>query len=158
MNLVRRRNGEPNRTTERTFAPMSEFDRLRDEINRLFDFDAWPETTGLFDRSFSPSLDVVEGDDDFVVSVDLPGVSEKDIDITVANNVLTIRGEKKGENEEKGTYYRKETWSGSFQRTISLPNTVDADKVDANMKNGVLSVRLPKREEAKPKRISINVK
>jgi HSP20 family protein len=137
---------------------MSEFDRLRNEINRLFDFDAWPEATGLFDRSFSPSLDVAETDDNFVVSVDLPGVPEKDIDITVANNVLTIRGEKKSEKEEKGTYYRKETWSGSFQRTISLPSTVDADQVEANMKNGVLEVSLPKREEAKPKRISVNVK
>lgn len=150
MNLVRRRNGETNQ--------MTEFDRLRDEINRLFDVDSWPESTGLFDRSFSPSLDVVEHDDEFAVSVDLPGVSEKDIDITVANNVLTIRGEKSEQKEEKGRYYRKETWSGSFQRTISLPNTVDAEKVEAGMKNGVLTVRLPKREEAKPKRISVNVK
>jgi HSP20 family protein len=137
---------------------MTEFDRLRDEINRLFDFDSWPESTGLFDRSFSPSLDVVEHDDEFAVSIDLPGVSEKDIDITVANNVLTVRGEKNEEKEEKGRYYRKETWSGGFQRTISLPNTVDANKVEAGMKNGVLTVRLPKREEAKPKRISVNVK
>lgn len=150
MNLVRRRNGETNQ--------MTEFDRLRDEINRLFDFDSLPESTGLFDRSFSPSLDVVEHDEEFAVTVDLPGVSEKDIDITVANNVLTIRGEKNQEKEENGRYYRKETWSGSFQRTISLPNTVDADKVEAGMKNGVLTVRLPKREEAKPKRISVNVK
>lgn len=150
MNLVRRKNGETNQ--------MAEFDRLREEINRLFDFDSWPESTGLFDRSFSPSLDVVEQDDEFAVTVDLPGVSEKDIDITVANNVLTIRGEKSEEQEEDGRYYRKETWSGTFQRTVSLPNTVDADKVEASMKNGVLTVHLPKREEAKPRRISVNVK
>lgn len=152
MNLVRRRNGETNQ--------MADFDRLRDEINSLFEFDSWPENTGLFDRSFSPSLDVEERDDEFTVTVDLPGVSEKDIDITVANNVLTIRGEKHGEKEanEKSRYYRKETWSGTFQRTVSLPNTVDAEKVKAGMENGVLSVHLPKREEAKPRRITVNVK
>ena len=152
MNLVRRRNGESNQ--------MAEFDRLRDEINRLFEFDSWPENTGLFDRTFSPSLDVVEQDDEFTVSIDLPGVSEKDIDITVVNSVLTIRGEKHGEKEEneKSRYYRKETWSGSFQRTVSLPNSVDAEKVEAGMENGVLNVHLPKREDAKPRRITVNVK
>ncbi|ADN02674.1 Hsp20/alpha crystallin family protein [Spirochaeta thermophila] len=137
---------------------LDELDRIQEEINRVFDL-VWPETTGLFDRVTSPSLDVMETDNEVIVSCDLPGVSEKDLDITLTNNVLTIKGEKKDEKEEKkGDYYRKESWSGAFQRTVSLPDSIDPDAVKAELKNGVLTITIAKREEKKPKKIAVQVK
>ncbi len=148
------------RQPDKTPATRDEFDLLRDEINRLFDFDY--EGSGLFDRRVSPPIDVVEGNDDFVIICDLPGVKSKDLDISVANNVLTIKGEKKiddGKNEKEGTkYYRRECWSGTFQRTLSLPESVDNNNVDASMKDGVLTITVGKREEVKPRKISVKVK
>lgn len=140
-------------------SPANVFDQLQDEINRLFDFD-WPrEQTGLLDRNMAPAIDIAEHGDVYEVHCDLPGVDKKDLDISIASNVLTIKGEKSGEKETKDRkYYRKETWSGSFQRSISLPAGVDADKIGAEMKNGVLTITLPKKEEVKPKQIAVNVK
>ncbi|MFW6228448.1 MAG: Hsp20/alpha crystallin family protein, partial [Alkalispirochaeta sp.] len=108
-------------------------------------------------------LDVVETDDAILVACDIPGVDGKDIDLDIVNNVLTIRGEKKPaitDDDEKGgaKNYRRETWYGTFQRTISLPDSVDPDKVSAELTNGVLSIHLAKQEERKPKRIGIKVK
>ncbi|TVQ28773.1 MAG: Hsp20/alpha crystallin family protein [Spirochaetaceae bacterium] len=152
MNIVRRtRNG--------AWDPMGELERIRQEIDEMFDPSARRLfTEGLFERDFSPALDVVEHQDSFSVDVDLPGVDKKDLDISVANNVLTIKGEKRESTESKGKVYRKETWSGSFQRTISLPRGVDAGKIDARMRDGVLTVTLPKMEEAKPRQIAVSVK
>ena len=152
MNIVRRtRNG--------SWDAMGELERIRQEIDEMFDPPARRLfTEGLFERDFSPALDVVEHQDSFSVDVDLPGVDKKDLDISVANNVLTIKGEKRESTESKGKVYRKETWSGSFQRTISLPRGVDTGKIDARMHDGVLSVTLPKMEEAKPRQIAVSVK
>ena len=152
MNIVRRtRNG--------MWDPVGELERIRRDIDEMFDSRArgW-SNEGLFERDFSPSLDVVENGDEYLVNVDLPGVSKKDLDISVADNVLTIKGEKHESSESKGKVYRKETWAGSFQRTISLPQGVDPAKIDARMKDGVLTVTLPKREEAKPRQIAVSVK
>jgi HSP20 family protein len=151
MNLLRRTN---------QYWPFDEFERLRDEINDLFELDRYPQSTGLFDRSVSPRMDVVETGDEFVVACDLPGLGPKDIDLDITNNILTIRGEKKQESKDKQSRknYRSETWYGSFQRTMSLPETVNPDSVSAELKNGVLAVRIGKREEHKPKRISVKVK
>ncbi|MFW6387907.1 MAG: Hsp20/alpha crystallin family protein [bacterium] len=147
-----------NRRNQGVWQPGRELSRLQDEINSLFNFDDWDWAPGLFDRNIAPALDMVENNDDFVVTVDLPGVSRDNVDLSVADNVLTIKGDKKGEKEDgDGNYYRKETWEGSFQRTVSLPQGVDADKVKAEMKDGVLRITLPKREEAKPRKISVNV-
>lgn len=147
------------RNRKNTMDPVDEFTRLQDEINRLFDFDTPNGMTGLFDRHISPSIDVVEKDDEIVVHCDLPGIEKEDVDISLANNVLTIKGEKKSEEKkEKSRKYRNETWSGSFQRTISLPEIVDPEKVDATMKNGVLTVMLAKQEDKKPKQINVKVK
>lgn len=138
--------------------PMDEFDRLQDEINKLFDW-TYPSNRGLFDRSLSPAVDIVETSDEIVLTCDLPGVSKDDLDLSISRNVITIKGEKKGEQKKEGAKtFRKETWSGSFQRTLSLPETVDPDKVDASMKDGVLTVKIAKREEVKPRQISVNVK
>lgn len=153
MNIVRR-----NRNS--VWDPVGELDRIRREIDEAFD----PASRrffsdGLFDREFSPAMDVVENDDGFLVSVDLPGVDRKDLEISVADNVLTIKGEKKDGREDKtGKVYRKETWEGTFQRTLSLPHGVDSGKIDAKMRDGVLAISLPKREEAKPKQIAVGVK
>jgi HSP20 family protein len=153
MNIVRR-----NRNN--VWDPVGELDRIRREIDEMFDPAARRFfSDGLFDREFSPAMDVVENEDGFLVSVDLPGVDRKDLEISVADNVLTIKGEKKDHRENKESkLYRKETWEGSFQRTLSLPHGVDANKIDAKMRDGVLAISLPKKEEAKPKQIAVNVK
>jgi HSP20 family protein len=132
---------------------------LQDEINELFDIDRSQAERGLFDHRFSPSIDIVEGNHVFTVSCELPGLEEKDIDVSIASNVLTIKGEKKSENEvKKDKYFRKESWSGSFQRTLPLPASVDSQNVNAELKNGILIIKLPKTEEAKTKQITVNVK
>jgi HSP20 family protein len=120
--------------------------------------DRLPATTGLFDRPVSPAIDIVENPGDFKVICELPGIDLKDINVSITANVLTLKGEKKVETEEKrGKYYRKESRSGSFQRTLSLPSSVDAEKVSAELKNGILTITLPKREEEKPKQITVNL-
>lgn len=150
------------RTQRSDLWPFNEFERLRSQINDLFEDDLSYGTTGLFDRSISPRLDVVETDEALLVACDIPGVDAKDIELNVVNNVLTIQGEKRpagGDKEREGiTNYRRETWYGSFQRTLALPDSIDPDKVSAELKNGVLSIHIAKREERKPKRIGIKVK
>jgi HSP20 family protein len=144
---------------DRNLEPLGTFDWLQRQINDLFDFPRFPETQGLFDRRVSPAIDVVEHPDRFTVECDLPGIDQKDIDISIASGVLTIKGEKKSEQKsETGKVYKKETWEGNFQRTISLPSVVDADRVEASFSNGVLKIQLPKREEAKAKRIELKAK
>jgi HSP20 family protein len=138
--------------------PVSELTRLQDEINRLFDLDFAPISNGLFDRRVSPPVDITESDEEFTVTCDLPGVDQKNLDISIAGNVLTIKGEKKGVDTEKDRrVFKRETWSGTFQRTLSLPETVDTEKIDATMKDGVLTISFPRREEVKPRQISIKL-
>jgi HSP20 family protein len=150
MNLIRRDNA---------YRPLSEVDRLREEINQLFDLGSDDDARGLFDRSVSPPVDLVENEDGFVITCDLPGVEQKNLDVSIANNVLTIHGEKHREKNTEGeeSPYRREIWTGSFQRTISLPPTANPDDVEADMKNGVLTVHIGKREEARPRRITVGV-
>jgi HSP20 family protein len=144
---------------DRDLEPVGTFDWLQRQINELFDFPRFPESQGLFDRRVSPVIDVVEHADRFTVECDLPGIDQKDIDISIASGVLTIRGEKKTEKKsEKTKVYKKETWEGSFQRTVSMPSGVDGDKVEATFTDGVLKITLPKREEAKTKRIELKAK
>jgi len=141
------------------YDPWGDFKKLQNEINSLFDFDRFPATTGLFDRSFSPALDVIENSQDFTVKCELPGLDQKDIDVSIASNVLTIKGQKKDEREEKkGKYYKKESWSGSFQRTLPLPASIENDKIQAEFKEGILTITLPKKEEARTKQIAVNIK
>ena len=144
---------------DRDLEPVGTFDWLQRQINELFDFPRFPESQGLFDRRVSPAIDVVEHADRFTVECDLPGIDQKDIDISIASGVLTIRGEKKTEKKsEKSKVYKKETWEGSFQKTVSLPTGVDADKVEATFTDGVLKITLPKREDAKTKKIELKAK
>ena len=144
---------------DRDLEPVGTYDWLQRQINDLFDFPRFPETQGLFDRRVSPAIDVIEHPDSFTVECDLPGMDQKDIDISIASGVLTIKGEKRTEQKsENRKVYKKETWEGNFQRTISLPSVVDADKVEASFSDGVLKITLPKREDVKAKRIALKAK
>lgn len=106
---------------------------------------------------FTPRLDVKETVEDYVVSVELPGVEEKDLDVSLEEQVLTLRGEKRGRNSDEADRYRHvETLSGRFERRIELPAEVDADAVKARFKNGVLTITVPKAPEAQPRTIPVH--
>jgi HSP20 family protein len=128
---------------------MGDFDRF---VNRLFD----ASQTGS--QRWVPAMDLTEAEDHFVLKADLPGMSEEDIAIEVQDGTLTISGERKAEHEthEQG-WYRIERQFGSFSRALTLPDGVDAEGVTAGFEDGVLTVRIPKPEERKPRRISIGV-
>jgi HSP20 family protein len=105
---------------------------------------------------FSPDFDVKETPKAFVFNADLPGMEDKDIDVTITDNRLTISGKRKQEKEEKGdTFYRCERSYGSFSRSFTMPSGIASDKVKAELKNGVLNVEVPKTEAAKPKKVAI---
>jgi len=117
----------------------------------------WPgyrrETEAL---GWSPAMDVIDRKDEFVLRADLPGLTEKDVEVTVQNGNLSLRGERTEEKETKeGEEYVRERWSGSFSRTLNLPAGVNAEKINASFKNGVLEVHLPKTKQAEGKRIEI---
>lgn len=135
---------------------------VRTEIENLFDrwlHDPWgPEWPSLLSHSSGllPRLDMAETDNNVTIRVELPGVSAKDVNIEVAGNMLTLSGEKSAQQErEAGEYRCCERQFGSFQRTIQLPVSVDASKVEATCKDGVLSITLPKRSEARARRITV---
>ena len=110
-------------------------------------------------EEWSPSIDLSETKDSFVVKAELPGLDAKDVEVSISGNLLTIRGEKKKEEEEKDEHhYRSERYYGSFQRVFQLPTNLKADKVEASFDKGVLKVTLPKVEEAKKKQIEVKVK
>ena len=130
----------------------------------------WPRTLDWIDRFFeemvpsfwgeeaalTPAFDISETDDKIIIRADLPGVDVKDLDISVANNILTVKGEKRQEREEKGeSYHRIERRFGSFARSIALPAEVKAEEIDAYYKDGVLRLEIPKAESAKRRRIEI---
>jgi len=109
--------------------------------------------------SWSPAVDIYESDNAIILTAELPGMTEKDVDLTVDRNLLTIKGERAFENEvKKENYHRVERSYGSFIRSFQLPATVDSTKVQAEQKNGILTITLPKKEEEKPKKISIKIK
>jgi HSP20 family protein len=140
--------------------PMRELNTLQTEMNRLFNtfFDEGG-SNGQTSRRWAPAVDLVEREDSLVLRADLPGLREEDVQIEVRDHVLTISGERRAEFEdsEQG-YYRIERAFGSFSRSLSLPEGVDADKIEASFDNGVLEVTIPKPEERKPRRISIGGK
>jgi HSP20 family protein len=145
--------------------PEHPFDALQQEMNRLFDsffrgFDAAP--VGAMEgrlMGFTPFVDVKEDEKEVVVKAELPGIDEKDLDVSLSEHALTIKGEKKEEKEDQGKgYYRMERSYGSFHREIPLPASIDAKKVEAAFKNGLLTVTLPKTEEARKADRKISVK
>ena len=139
--------------------PFREFAQLQNRINRVFS-DAYRADEGLTTSgSWAPPVDIYQnGQHEIVLKAEVPDMTRDDIDITVDSGTLTIKGEKKLSNEVKEEqYHRIERHYGSFSRSFSLPQTVDAAKVAADYKNGVLTIRLPLREEAKPRQIKVDV-
>lgn len=137
--------------------PSELFDMQR-EINQLFD-SFFHKDRGDVASAWKPAVDIVEHDNEFVARVELPGVRKDDVKITMQNNVLTVRGEKRQEQKEKGTnYHRVERSYGSFQRSFTLPGSVKNDTIDAEFVNGILTIHLPKAEEAKAREIEVKVK
>jgi len=133
-------------------------DSLQRDLDRVFDQFFSFRPTGLFDSDWLPQLDVQEDAKAITVKAEIPGIDEKDLNVTLDNNVLTIAGEKKLEKEEKDKRYTiSERRFGSFSRSISLPEGVRPDRIKAAFKNGVLSVMIPRDESAQPKKITIDV-
>jgi len=144
--------------------PFRDLVSLQDRMNRLFDdsFRGASRNAGEDDwalgGSWAPAVDIFELEGNIVLKAELPGVDPKDVDVRVENNVLTLRGERKFDSEvKKESYHRVERAYGAFSRSFTLPTVVDTEKIKAEVKDGVLRVTLPKREEAKPKQISISV-
>jgi HSP20 family protein len=138
--------------------PFGEIDTLQRSVNRLFDDAASGrrERREGTEAMWAPAVNTYEDKDAFVLSCDLPGMDQKDIKINLDNNTLTISGTRKLEHEDKReNYQRVECVFGTFSRSFTLPGTVDTDKIEANVEKGVLKIRLPKREESKPRQISI---
>ena len=125
--------------------PFAEFEKMLQE---------WPGYTNV--QSFVPAVDVYQDNDNVFVEAPLPGIDIKDVNISVANDVLTIEGSREHKSEvDENNYYRKEVRYGSFHRTIALPASVNGDKAEAEYKDGILKIVIPKEEKTKPKKISI---
>ena len=141
------------------FEPFREFSTLQDRMNRLFrETYSEGQDQSLTASTFAPAVDVYEDEHNVTLKIEVPGIDEKDIDVRIENNTLTVHGERKIEKEEKEENYRRvERQYGNFTRTFTLPTTVDAEKVSATYDKGVLKVSLPKKAEAKPKQIKVNV-
>ena len=140
--------------------PLREFTTLQNEMNRLFGsvFDAPAPGNGSTLRRWMPAMDLLETDSHFVLRADLPGMSEEDVNIEVEERVLTVSGERKAEHKEsKDSFQRIERAFGSFSRSLTLPDGVDAEAVSASFDRGVLEVQIPKPEQRKPRKISIGV-
>jgi HSP20 family protein len=144
--------------------PVRELHTIQQEMNRLFNtfFDAPGASSGGSGnggvRRWMPAMDLVETDEHFVLRADLPGLDEDDVKIEVANDTLTVSGERRFEQEvKKDGFYRLERGSGTFARSLTLPEGVDADAIAASFDKGVLEIRIPKPEERKPRRVEIAV-
>jgi HSP20 family protein len=140
--------------------PLREFATIQDRMNRLFrdSYANEGREEALSNTAFAPPVDVYEDEHSVTLKIEVPGIDEKDIDVRIENNTLTVHGERKFEKEEKEENYRRvERQYGSFTRTFTLPTTVDQESVQANYDRGVLKVKLAKKAEAKPKQIKVNV-
>jgi HSP20 family protein len=140
--------------------PVRELNTIQGEINRLFNsfFDTPVAAGEGAGRRWLPAMDLVEADDHYVLRADLPGVSEDDVRLEVEDDVLTISGERTAEHEQRGEgYHRLERSYGSFSRSLTLPDGVDPEAVQASFERGVLEVRIPKPEQKKPRRVAISV-
>jgi HSP20 family protein len=139
--------------------PFRELNEMAQRMNRLFGSAYVRHEDTAFRGRWTPAVDIFETDaHDLVLKAELPGMNREDIEVTVENSTLVLKGEKKFESEVKEENYRRiERAYGTFHRSFTLPNTVDASKVSAEFKHGVLTVRLPFREEAKPRQINVEV-
>lgn len=146
------------RTTLNRWEPFCGTASLQQHLNRLFGNSADHSAEASNLTAWAPAVDIYETEQELVVKADLPDIDPKDLDIRVENNLLTIRGERKFEkNVAEDSYLRVERAYGSFSRSLSLANTVNSEAIKAEYQNGVLALSIPKREEAKPKQIKVNV-
>lgn len=140
------------------YALHREMNQMFDDFFRSFDFAPFSTFEERF-RTFSPSVDIVENEKEVTVKVELPGMDEKDVDVLLTEDTLTIKGEKKEEKEDKGNdYYHMERTYGHFNRVIPLPREIDTANVEARFKNGILSITLPKWEVTKTKGTKVPIK
>jgi HSP20 family protein len=140
--------------------PAADIFRVQDEMNRMFDTFLGRDTNEneLLSGSWVPAVDVVETDDDFEIKAELPGLSKDNVKVTLHENVLTIKGEKQEEKEEKKkSYHRIERSHGAFSRSFVLPSRVQNEKIKADFKDGILTLTVPKAPEAKPREIEIKI-
>ena len=141
--------------------PLKDLLDLQREMNCVFDASLGRSARGetaLTEAVWAPAVDIYDQKDNLVIKADLPGMTQKDIDVSVEDDILCIKGEKKKEHEEKrDDTYRLERAYGYFERSFTLPGNVDATKIKASYKEGVLELSLPKKEEAKPKQIKVNI-
>src|SRR5919205_392593 len=141
------------------YDPFRELRLLQDEVNRLFSSNMSRsfDDEGLMRGAWMPSVDIYENKDQIVLEAELPGMNREDFDLTIENNVLTLRGERRFEKkDDSDTFHRVERSYGSFTRSFTLPQTISAEGATAEYKNGVLRVVLHKREEVKPRRIEVS--
>ncbi|HEX8775794.1 MAG TPA: Hsp20/alpha crystallin family protein [Pyrinomonadaceae bacterium] len=141
------------------YDPFRDLRTLQDEVNRLFSTNLTRAfgDEGIARGAWNPSVDIYENKDQIVLEAELPGMNREDFDLTVENNVITLRGERRFEKKDDGdNYHRVERSYGSFTRSFTLPQTVSAEGAQAEYRNGVLRVTLPKREEVKARRIEIS--
>jgi len=148
------------RWSPRTWDPFGELSNLQKSMNSLFE-ETLPSTRKEKDLNlgtFYPAVDIHEGDKEITLKAELPGIKKEDVHIDVNDGVITLRGERKFEKEDKKeNYHRIERSYGSFHRSFTLPSTVDVEKIKAKYKDGILEATLPKTEEAKPKSIPVEV-
>ncbi|MBI2433092.1 MAG: Hsp20/alpha crystallin family protein [Candidatus Hydrogenedentes bacterium] len=139
-----------------TRADWPSFRELENRLNRMFGSWPWePEQAGV---AWSPAVDLHESDDAYTLEADLPGLTKNDIHLSIADDVVTLKGERSQKSEKKAEgYHRVERIYGSFQRSFRIPGGIDASKVEANFEHGVLKVTLPKPEERKPRQIDVKV-
>jgi HSP20 family protein len=138
--------------------PFREFSTLQDRMNRMFRDSYGDREEALTTSTFAPPVDVYEDEHNVTLKIEVPGIDEKDLDVRIENNTLTVRGERKFEKEEKEENFRRvERQYGSFTRSFTLPNTVDTDSIQAVYEKGILKIQLAKKAEAKPKQIKVNV-
>ena len=140
------------------YDPFRDLRSLQDEVNRLFstNLSRTYDDEGIARGAWNPSVDIYENKDHIVLEAELPGMKRDDFDLSIENNVITLRGERRFEKKDDGdNYHRVERSYGSFTRSFTLPQSVHPDSVVAEYKNGVLRVKMPKREEVKARRIEI---
>jgi HSP20 family protein len=143
---------------ETVWPGLEELDQLRREMNQLLELSPLEWNQSPIFNQWAPAVDLFEDRDHFIVKAEIPGLRKEQIDISLHAGALIISGERSYEEKQDGANYRSERFFGRFQRTVTLPKAVAADKVKAAYKDGILTVTLPKAEEAKPKQIEINVK
>jgi HSP20 family protein len=142
------------------YNPFRDLRTIQEQMNRLIDL-AWNRESGeeIREGAWQPPVDIYEDENSVIIKAELPDVDQKDIEVTIEDNTLMLRGERRQDQSiKKENYHRIERFYGSFQRSFALPLTIDREKVKASCERGILTIILPKREETKPKQINVEVK